>query len=415
MSKATQLLRSNIVPSILNTVYGGHAKYLPTGNATLDPTPHNKQIRKYKISRVALESVQPAPPKSVSSSDISALNHVRAQLSEQGVRNLECELECSRSSPSEAICFDGKNSRVLHSSGTIIDDQNLLHAGLAGIDFSTPILANPLQRSKLVPPKRVNGTVAVLSGANSHNYYHWLIDIAPKFHFLRNACDEIDHYYIPRKFPYQRQTAALLGIPASKILRVHCETHIVADRVIACGLVGDSATRDTIRILRQHLGREQVGAQLDAVANTDLPVLPPHKMKRVYISRKNARQRRIVNEIELTKLLDQAGFTLIHLEKLSLSKQIAIFANAEIVIGPHGAGLANIAFCYPDTKVVEINTPYRISSLFTRLANAASLEYHLHIAEPVNVKRLDIQSGYGESDMKVNLRCIEDILSRLGL
>jgi len=39
---------------------------------------------------------------------------------------------------------------------------------------------------------------------------------------------------------------------------------------------------------------------------------------------------------------------------MSVLEQIELFSNADVVIGTHGAGLANILFCKPNTKVIEI-------------------------------------------------------------
>jgi capsular polysaccharide biosynthesis protein len=49
-------------------------------------------------------------------------------------------------------------------------------------------------------------------------------------------------------------------------------------------------------------------------------------------------------------------FKLIDPSKLSLSQQVEAFSNAEIILGPHGAGLTNIMFCNPGTKVIEIRS-----------------------------------------------------------
>jgi capsular polysaccharide biosynthesis protein len=56
------------------------------------------------------------------------------------------------------------------------------------------------------------------------------------------------------------------------------------------------------------------------------------------------------------------------LEELSIPEQVALFSNAEIVVGPHGAGFTNLLFA-EDTDVVslygEVRAPmyYIISSI----------------------------------------------------
>ena len=42
------------------------------------------------------------------------------------------------------------------------------------------------------------------------------------------------------------------------------------------------------------------------------------------------------------------------MSELSFLNQINIFYNADIIVGLHGAGFANLSFCKSGTKVVEI-------------------------------------------------------------
>ena len=57
------------------------------------------------------------------------------------------------------------------------------------------------------------------------------------------------------------------------------------------------------------------------------------------------------NQVE--KLLARYGFETVYLETMSISDQVRLFQTAEFIIGPHGAGLANLLFCEPGTKVIE--------------------------------------------------------------
>ena len=72
--------------------------------------------------------------------------------------------------------------------------------------------------------------------------------------------------------------------------------------------------------------------------------------KRIYIDRDDIdpernSNRRIINEIELRNMLEKLGFTFVKLKELSFNKQISIFHNAQIILGLHGAGFANLVFC----------------------------------------------------------------------
>ncbi len=45
----------------------------------------------------------------------------------------------------------------------------------------------------------------------------------------------------------------------------------------------------------------------------------------------------------------------VSLDDMVVSTQIALFRGAELIIAPHGASLANLAFARPGTAVLELN------------------------------------------------------------
>jgi capsular polysaccharide biosynthesis protein len=73
--------------------------------------------------------------------------------------------------------------------------------------------------------------------------------------------------------------------------------------------------------------------------------------RRLLIARRGTRS--IANFAQVETLLSHDGFETLYLEGMSMEDQILLFQSAEFVIGPHGAGLANLLFCEPGTKVIE--------------------------------------------------------------
>ena len=75
--------------------------------------------------------------------------------------------------------------------------------------------------------------------------------------------------------------------------------------------------------------------------------------KRIYVSRNDARLRRVLNEASFMPKLEALGFQRVLLGGLPIARQVSLFRQAEIVAAPHGAGLAHIAWCKPGTKIIE--------------------------------------------------------------
>lgn len=100
-----------------------------------------------------------------------------------------------------------------------------------------------------------------------------------------------------------------------------------------------------------------------------------HSPRRLYVRRSSTGARRVRNESELRRLLEDLRFTTVDLESLSFSEQVRLFANADVVVGPHGAGLANLAFCRPGTRVVELFARRFTPRCYQYLSAIAGLDY----------------------------------------
>ena len=81
------------------------------------------------------------------------------------------------------------------------------------------------------------------------------------------------------------------------------------------------------------------------------------------------------------------GFKIVKLSKLSLRKQISIFKNCNLVIGPHGAGMANLIFCKRKTKVIEIQHAGHPNKVYQRISKFNKLRHHFIILKKIKNKK----------------------------
>ncbi len=96
---------------------------------------------------------------------------------------------------------------------------------------------------------------------------------------------------------------------------------------------------------------------------------------RIFVSRRKAIARRIVNEEQLVDCLEPLGFKTYVLEEMSFSDQVRLFSQADTIVAPHGAGLANMIFSPVETKVFEIFGREYINPCFYTLANGLNFNY----------------------------------------
>ncbi|MFT8472461.1 glycosyltransferase family 61 protein [Acetobacter persici] len=91
----------------------------------------------------------------------------------------------------------------------------------------------------------------------------------------------------------------------------------------------------------------------DAMTVPHRPDLPT----RFYVTREGGHNSRISPEeqAQIEPVLERKGFEKVFLEKMDLETQIALFRQAECILAPHGAGLANMVFARPGTRLLELN------------------------------------------------------------
>lgn len=87
---------------------------------------------------------------------------------------------------------------------------------------------------------------------------------------------------------------------------------------------------------------------------------------RVFISRKNIPRRKF-NEEELIRSLQDLGFVSVSPEKLAFEEQIALFNNADVIVGPSGAAMTNLLFCKPGSKVLISENMKHLGSMYSTI------------------------------------------------
>ena len=67
--------------------------------------------------------------------------------------------------------------------------------------------------------------------------------------------------------------------------------------------------------------------------------------------------RRLLNEAEIAAIASEQGFEIIRSEALPFETQVALFSEASVIAGPHGAGFVNMVFAPRGARVIEMIGP----------------------------------------------------------
>jgi capsular polysaccharide biosynthesis protein len=199
-----------------------------------------------------------------------------------------------------------------------------------------------LKRQRFFP--RLNSlrqeTVSLVADGHG-NYYHWMLDVLPRLAAFERESLVHRHYLVNQDHPFHRQTLDLLDIPAgSRTATASPEFYSAPELLVP--LVPLGVSPENVRFVRNLL-----------LERTGLAQTPPAN-ERIYISRRHANSRRVLNEEELAPLLKKHHFRVCYLEQLSLRQQMLLFHGAETILAPHGAAWTNLIFARSGALALEI-------------------------------------------------------------
>ncbi|MBP0019363.1 MAG: glycosyltransferase family 61 protein [Cyanobacteria bacterium SBLK] len=213
-------------------------------------------------------------------------------------------------------------------------------------------------------------------------YAHWVFEVFTRLEALEYYTRETGKAppLIIHENPYSWKVRSLelIGYPI-KNCRQWRGNIVKVKRLVICSKrreIGRTSPKSC------HWVREKVFSSLDKQATVNIPLAP-----NIFISRRNARSRRIVNEDEVIETLAKWDFVPYLLEDFDWQDQVTLFRQAKTIVAPHGAGLVNMVFSHKDTQILEL-FGRKISHGFYALATGLELKYGCIFCEPQEEKIL---------------------------
>lgn len=126
--------------------------------------------------------------------------------------------------------------------------------------------------------------------------------------------------------------------------------------------------------------------------------------EKIYVSRKMAKNRKLVNEKEVLDIIDQHNFKVIYFEDYTFFEQVYLMKNCKVLAGVHGAGFANICFMPNESILFELIKEYSSYKeerpSYWRLCSSLNIDYYIQYCKPIK---------YGDYDLWVGVDLIVDI------
>lgn len=236
--------------------------------------------------------------------------------------------------------------------------ESLIHLGKRNLEILSP----EKELNSKADIKELKGTYCSLvsSWNTKRNYYHWLFDSLPRLGLL-----EKDDCQILIKGPlgtYEKETLEMLGC-LDRVVVIDSDS-VKIEKFLFASYTSPEIQLDPFacRWLRDQLLDEKV-------------VEPAVKL----FVKRGVSERNLLNENDVCEYLSSLGWVILDCSKLSVRDQISAFRRASIVMGVHGAALANIVWCQEKVKIIEFFPASRLVSSNENIAKVLGFDYKAYV------------------------------------
>ena len=222
--------------------------------------------------------------------------------------------------------------------------------------------------------------IDLTSGESLHKepFGHWIFEYLPRLWGLHQLQNEDVRLLIPQDAPdYALAQLNMLGFSSDEIVRYNpkhpaqCEELVVPS---APGCHSKFLSEQFATFLTLFWNRADSDTGL-AKARKTLAQTPRHK--RIYVARSDVPGRRpFAAEAALIDGLKDQGFHILAPGTVSEIEKIALFADAELVVGPMGSGLLNLAYARQTPKVVALVPDLMADRALSDIATYVPMELH---------------------------------------
>lgn len=280
---------------------------------------------------------------------------------------------------------DPSNMAVISEQNYLIDELSFQWTPDQGEKLLTGKDNAIFKKKGLKKPVKYKGTVFSMLGGGGAKlyYYHWMMDSVAKLGLLKEAglFSSVDYFLVPAySASYHKEYLDHFGITADRVIVENPECHIQADCLIVSSYV--------------QIDFHHPKWACDFLYSSFIKQEEPRKQnKRIYIPRGDAAvNRKVLNEPELIYALQKLGFEVRNLSGMTVAEEAKYLNSARLVVGIQGSGFANVVYCEPGTKVLQIFPETYVRHIDHDICNKKNLEFHYLIC-PSDAVAVDCVEG----------------------
>jgi len=206
------------------------------------------------------------------------------------------------------------------------------------------------------------------------NYYHWMIETLPRIRYVqeyeKRTGNNVTYIIWSNSPSYVHETLDLLGIPKYKIEEATNQVYHASNVIVPSFPNKSSADYEWIR---------------EDILENATPIKNEINIGcNLYISRANAIERRVVNENKVMNMLSKYDFESYRLEELTVDQNVQLFQHADVIVGPHGAGLTDLIYCENNNATVIELFGSKEKPCYEQLASTVGVNYRSIKCEPLS-------------------------------
>ena len=320
-------------------------------------------------------------------------------MKEKIVTPFVCEIENAEIIGNYPVAFDRDRNLILE---TTLPRFTSIKAHVAQNVSIKTIVASQLNKTSRQPNI---DTACILTNPWSNNFWHWTVDTLTQL-------EGIEYYQqqtgIKPKLiveanlrSWQQDSLKLLGYEEKDLIVWQDFRRTVNKLIVPSFRRSYNDIHGEISVSACQWLRNKILSNILSKASNDTSF-----STKVFISRRKALGRRIKNEDEVLKTLEPLGFAAYILEKMSYIEQVKLFAQAKVIVAPHGAGLTNLIFA-DHPIILELFGAY-VGREFANLARGMGYKYGCLGCPP---PRGEVRQKDG--DMVVDVNRLQNLLATI--
>lgn len=239
---------------------------------------------------------------------------------------------------------------------------------------------------------------AFLLGDNS-NYYHWLINYAARLMIYSEDFNDKPLVMSPIRPRFIDEfLGRALGREASILGVKNGEFAFFEELIVPNFFQNPIHSPTAVSYIRNVF--ENMPTRLD------------RRSGKCYVTRNEPgnTRRRVVNEANLIEMLRSKGFDIISLAGKSVDLQSKLFAELGVLVSPHGAALANLAFASPGLEVIELQSKDCFTRVYWELGKLVQTKRYVVLpCEPLE----QVERHKNHRDLIVDIDLLESKIDAL--